>query len=93
MYLIDPKLIYDMMDNSHKRGFVELYVTDVDYMPRIEAEPVRHGQWNPMRVSSGRDSWQCSLCGRRTRGKRENLPYCHCGAKMDVRDRNMDEQC
>lgn len=40
------------------------------------------GEWIPMTVSGGRDSWKCSICGRRARGKLENLPYCHCGAKM-----------
>ena len=45
--------------------------------------PVVRGHWIEMQVSSGRDSWQCSICGRRTRGKLVNLPYCHCGAKMD----------
>ncbi len=49
------------------------------------AEPKRPtGHWIPMEVSSGRDSWKCSVCGRRARGKLENLPYCHCGAKMEV---------
>ena len=49
-----------------------------------ESEPERKkGKWIPMQVSSGRDSWKCSVCGRRARGKLENLPYCHCGAKME----------
>ncbi len=43
----------------------------------------RTGRWIPMEVSSGRDSWKCSVCGRRARGKLENLPYCHCGCKME----------
>ena len=58
--------------------------TEMNRIPAIDAEPVRHGRWIPMFVSSGRSSWQCSKCGRRARGKRENLPYCHCGAKMDL---------
>lgn len=40
------------------------------------------GEWIPMEVSSGRDSWKCSVCGRRARGKLKNLPFCHCGADM-----------
>ena len=40
------------------------------------------GEWIPMQVSSGRDSWKCSICGRRARGKLINLPFCHCGADM-----------
>lgn len=47
------------------------------------AEP-KTGKWIPVSVSSGRDSWECSVCGRRARGKTKNLPYCHCGAKMEV---------
>ena len=43
------------------------------------------GEWLPMEVSSGRDSWKCSVCGRRARGKINNLPYCHCGAKMEIK--------
>ena len=46
-------------------------------------KPHKVGRWLPVIVSSGRDSWKCSLCGRRARGKIENLPYCHCGAKME----------
>lgn len=55
----------------------------VEVQPSVEAEPVQHGRWIPMNVSSGRDSWKCSLCGRRARGALNNLPYCHCGARMD----------
>ena len=50
---------------------------------RADVAEVRHGHWIAVTVSSGRDSWQCSECGRHARGKIENLPYCHCGARMD----------
>lgn len=53
---------------------------------RNEAAERKHGEWIPMTVSSGMDSWKCSVCGRRARGKLENLPYCHCGAKMGVQE-------
>lgn len=49
----------------------------------VEYAEVKHGRWEPVTVSSGRDSWKCSVCGRRARGNREYLPYCHCGAKMN----------
>lgn len=45
------------------------------------------GKWIPVEVSSGRDSWRCSVCGRHARGKTKNLPYCHCGAKMEVEEK------
>lgn len=54
---------------------------DIEDFPTVD--PVRHGRWIEQTVSSGRDSWMCSECGRRARGKLKNLPYCHCGAKMD----------
>lgn len=50
----------------------------------VEYAPVVHGKWIKKTVSSGRESWECSVCHRRARGKKENLPYCHCGAKMDL---------
>lgn len=70
-------------DKGSREG-VETCILVLDDAPSIDAEPVRHGHWTQMLVSSGRPSWQCSVCGRRARGKRENLPYCHCGAKMDL---------
>lgn len=54
---------------------------NIKYIPTVQPQKV--GKWIPMTVSSGRDSWKCSVCGRRARGKIENLPYCHCGAKME----------
>lgn len=53
----------------------------VEELPSAEPERKR-GEWIPMQVSSGRDSWKCSVCGRRARGKKENLPFCHCWADM-----------
>lgn len=65
----------------------DFYVIPKD-TPVVDVAPVVHGHWIEQTVSSGRDSWQCSVCGRKARGKRENLPYCHCGAKMDEREGN-----
>ena len=52
--------------------------------PAADVAPVKHGKWNKKTVSSGRESWEWPLCHRRARGKEKNLPYCHCGAKMDL---------
>lgn len=79
-------------DEGDKRG-VETCMHALDDAPSIDAEPVRHGHWTQMLVSSGRPSWQCSVCGRRARGKRENLPYCHCGAKMDWEEKGDEQKC
>ena len=60
-----------------------MFENAIENFPAVDAVPVVHGHWIEMTVSSGRDSWKCSLCGRRARGNKNNLPYCHCGAKMD----------
>jgi len=68
--------------NYYKRDYLMLEKY-ADYKPdNCPIHEVKTGRWIPCKVSSGRDSWQCSVCGRRARGKVENLPYCHCGAKM-----------
>lgn len=58
--------------NGYKKGYE-------DAKQKFERS---QGEWIPMIVSSGRDSWKCSVCGRRARGKLSNLPFCHCGADM-----------
>ena len=55
-------------------------------LPAADVAEVKHGKWIKATVSSGRESWECSVCHRRARGKKKNLPYCHCGAKMDLED-------
>lgn len=79
----DDVCAYDTWPNSDVSDTILAIEHIIDDMPTVDAEPVRHGRWEPMVVSSGRDSWKCSECGRRARGKLKNLPYCHCGAKMD----------
>lgn len=79
-----------LWDIAKEKGYKELSALISDRIvplivaqPTVEAKEIVHGHWIEKEVSSGRDSWECSVCGRRARGKIENLPYCHCGAKMD----------
>lgn len=75
--------------------FSELDVVRMlDKQPTIDAEPVRHGQWIPMyeeaerlttegwQIGEVQTAWKCSLCGREEIADRDEMPYCHCGAKM-----------
>ena len=62
----------------------------VTYSPSVQSTRPK-GKWIPMQVSSGSDSWKCSICGRRSRGKLINLPFCHCGADMRESEVNDDE--
>ena len=63
----------------------ETIVREINEQEIADVRENIHGEWIPMTVSSGRNSWQCSECGRRARVKKENLPFCHCGA--DMRDK------
>ena len=57
-----------------------MYIFDA---PTVDAEPVRHGKWEPFDYEYGGIpdiGYVCSECGR-SEGFPE--PYCHCGAKMD----------
>lgn len=66
----------------------------------FDNEPVAHGKWLPhmevmevfidhylntteREVQTG---WQCSVCGRYEPKDRNEMPYCHCGAKMDLEE-------
>ena len=53
--------------------------------PTVEAEPVRHGQWDYVTVVD-EGFWRCSNCGTPSEalGARKLYKYCpFCGAKMD----------
>ena len=68
---------WDLRDVHYSQMDVEC---NIDYMPTIDAEPVKHGRWikNPPT-----EAWEyhCSLCGTQEDYK-EN--YCrNCGARMD----------
>lgn len=58
---------------------------EIDKMPTIEAEPIRHGKWIESEKSDF--NWECSECGY---GLTDNkLTYCYdCGAKMDLDEVN-----
>lgn len=56
-----------------------------------DVAPVVHGRWLPVNGHWGpkivRRGYQCSLCGR-IENQRE--PYCHCGARMNLRGEDND---
>lgn len=58
-----------------------VYVEDIEAIPSIDAEPVRHGEWidNPTNLR-----FYCSICGIHQTVFTGKTDYCsHCGAKMD----------
>lgn len=67
-------------------------VDDLNYLPTVEAEPVRHGYWIPVDGGDTCDEWECSACGKWMVFQYdmdyddmcEEFPRCpKCGAKMD----------
>lgn len=74
--------------------------TRLKKVPSADAAPVVHAHWivqkKPVYISSAEhplskptklyipDSYTCSMCGRR---EPYQEPYCHCGAKMDEKEK------
>lgn len=77
-----------------KLQFVENEYDLIDKCPTIDAEPVRHGRWRFDSAWMNEDGvvndYFCSCCGRiisvDCKAELENYPYCHCGAKMDLKE-------
>ena len=82
----------------HEVVFLDGAMSVIDAAPAVDAEPVRHARWeedivtdyNAYPVYSYRSGYRCTLCGRLERTNKE--PYCHCGAKMDLKlDKEEDD--
>ena len=66
-------------------------IGEIERVPAVEAEPVRHGTWEMRRSTLKTDFATltgtyptCSLCGHVECGVEKSTPYCPgCGAKMD----------
>lgn len=59
---------------------------DLDSLPTVDAEPVKHGHWIKPTVIDGRafNIPHCSVCNEVPCGVDEHTNYCpNCGAKMD----------
>lgn len=75
----------------------DMYVTkkEIDDIPTADVEEIRHGKWIKLDTASKcSDAFKCSICDRRVWDDKgmplskiyERNPYCHCGAKMDLRN-------
>ena len=58
-------------------------------LPSAEAEPVKHGRWEP--VTNGRGGFECSICHNYAPSYQDGVEwlslYCpNCGAKMDAEE-------
>ena len=64
-----------------------LLVKAVEFIPTADVEEVKHGEWK--QSPHCKRIYYCSECGRHiengTQNPQEFFPYCHCGAKMDLK--------
>ena len=72
-------------------------IGEIERVPAVEAEPVRHGTWEMRRSTLKTDFATltgtyptCNLCGHVEYGVDKSTPYCPgCGAKMDGGEKNV----
>lgn len=65
--------------------FTYAAINDIKHAPTVNAEPVRHGQWDYVTVVD-EGFWRCSICGTPSEaiGANKLYKYCpFCGARMD----------
>lgn len=81
---------------AFEKSFPKHYL-GMDGVELVEYAPVVHGRWLPYyeeleRVSDiepyfvveyVQTGWECSVCGRCESHDVVEMPYCHCGAKMN----------
>lgn len=82
MRLIDADKLLIALPSPEMRVTKQL----IEEAPTIDAEPVKHGHWI---IIDDVEKFlaKCSECGRVEDTRLiENYPYCHCGAKMDLKD-------
>lgn len=87
MRLIDADALKEIELDFDTDDDCTLFCDAIDNAPTIEAEPVRHGEWEGNGLPASK-LWHCSVCRRLT----ETAYYCdhcyysycpNCGAKMD----------
>ena len=87
------RLCKDCHNDNGRRCFtcwVDDMLDEIEDAPTADVVEVRNGHWKHSTKEVGVElyhRWQCSECGRTVarlnESDVEDLPYCHCGAKMD----------
>lgn len=82
--LLKPVGSYERVKYTYEYGDV-VTVEDIELMPTIEAEPIRHGKWIKVGCSHfGVSTYECSVCHYTDEhNESREVPYCwQCGALM-----------
>lgn len=67
---------------GYEREYISAMFFAINNAPSVDAEPVRHGYWTPVRFPN---QAICSVCGGWSIGA---MKYCpNCGAKIDGEDK------
>ena len=90
---LNHRLNFLMAENGeydhYTSGFDEV-VTRVENFPAADVAPVRHGEWEIVVGSNGKEYMVCTCC-RVSQDLTGVFTYCpNCGAKMDGGDGNSD---
>ena len=71
------------VDNPFPDGVDAIDIKDVDAIPSADVAPVRHGRWEVVVGSDGKEHMVCTEC-RKQQDLTGVFSYCpNCGAKMD----------
>lgn len=71
------------VDGIKSSAVLKQTISDINNMPTVDAEPIRHGKWIDVKGSNGKDYRKCSEC-LHTQDITGLLNYCPvCGAKME----------
>ena len=93
MRQIDADIMRENLEwcKSQSGRYDDIYWDDVierlDVQPTVDAVPVKHGRWEPVKNLEG--MFSCSLCGDEWGSAEKMVPmqYCpSCGAKMDLEE-------
>lgn len=85
-------------------GVADCIAIEIEGLPPADVEPVRRGNWNIRLADETTLCLECSVCGRRVDNidlhylleageygeACRRYPYCHCGAKMDLEEKEND---
>lgn len=84
---------WDSVDGIKSSTVLKQTISDINNMPTIDAEPIKHGKWIPLYPHDVpiTNEYKCSVCGLGFDEDEETecvvydtFKYCpHCGSRMD----------
>jgi len=62
MRLIDADALKEHKVYSAERHEKVVPVANIDWMPTVDAAPVKHGKWTTKRTQKHDGEWYCTIC-------------------------------